>query len=214
MSDLWQAQATIAKELFELPGGPLQAAVGRCIVEESIDAPSANPSGRGDQYDRYYSVNSVGTQGSRNVKSGSSKSTRRSSTCSSSTSRAATTITRPVRARSRRRSARSSLRSQRSRIRGTWSKGFRIPSFNEVVRLADDGLHHRTVNCGTYRRVLRRARRQRATRRGSTPLRPDPDRQPERSIRRNRPRSPPASSSSRCATSASRSISGTSRSRT
>src|SRR3546814_17481036 len=36
---------------------------------ESIDAPSANPGTLGNQYDRYYSINSVGTAGSRNVKS-------------------------------------------------------------------------------------------------------------------------------------------------
>src|SRR3546814_16075992 len=43
VSELWQVQGTLAKDLFELPGGPLQAAVGLSYRDESIDAPSANP---------------------------------------------------------------------------------------------------------------------------------------------------------------------------
>src|SRR3546814_12316254 len=69
VSELWQVQGTLAKDLFELPGGPLQAAVGVSYRDESIDAPSANPGTLGNQYDRYYSINSVGTAGSRTVKS-------------------------------------------------------------------------------------------------------------------------------------------------
>ena len=42
-SRLWQAQGTIAKDLFELPGGAMQAALGASYREESIDAPSGNP---------------------------------------------------------------------------------------------------------------------------------------------------------------------------
>src|SRR3546814_9469990 len=42
---------------------------GLSYRDESIDAPSANPGTLGNQYDRYYSINSVGTAGSRNVKS-------------------------------------------------------------------------------------------------------------------------------------------------
>src|SRR3546814_2276164 len=44
VSELWQVQGTLAKDLFELPGGPLQAAVGVLYRDESIDAPSANRS--------------------------------------------------------------------------------------------------------------------------------------------------------------------------
>ncbi|WP_281709423.1 hypothetical protein, partial [Phaeobacter italicus] len=54
VSELWQFQATLAKDLFQLPGGPLQAAVGVSYRDESIDAPSANPGTLGNQYDRYY----------------------------------------------------------------------------------------------------------------------------------------------------------------
>ena len=62
-------QGTIAKELFELPGGAMQAAVGVSYREESIDAPSANPANIRAPYTRYYSINAVGTAGSRDVKS-------------------------------------------------------------------------------------------------------------------------------------------------
>src|SRR4029078_5759665 len=73
VSKLWQAQGTVPKELFMLPGGALNAAVGVSYREESIDAPSANPGivgFGGNQYDRYYSINSGGTAGSRHVWSG------------------------------------------------------------------------------------------------------------------------------------------------
>src|SRR3546814_1050926 len=40
VSELWQVQGTLAKDLFELPGGPLQAAVGVSYRDESIDARS------------------------------------------------------------------------------------------------------------------------------------------------------------------------------
>ena len=42
-SDLFQGQFTIGKDLFDLPGGPLQFGVGGAIRYEAIDAPSANP---------------------------------------------------------------------------------------------------------------------------------------------------------------------------
>src|SRR3546814_4018045 len=34
VSELWQVQGTLAKDLFELPGGPLQAAVGVSYRDE------------------------------------------------------------------------------------------------------------------------------------------------------------------------------------
>ena len=69
-SRLWQAQATIGRTLFELPGGPLQAAVGASYRNESINDPSANPENVANPYDRYYGINAVGAVGSRNVASG------------------------------------------------------------------------------------------------------------------------------------------------
>src|SRR5690606_22697373 len=131
VSQLWQVQATLAKDLFELPGGPLQAAVGVSYRDESIDAPSANPGTLGNQYDRYYSINSVGTVGSRNVKSaffelsapiidqlelGFSGRYDDYSTGQSNFSPKLSAKFTPI---------------PQVAIRGTFSKGFRIPSFNE-----------------------------------------------------------------------------------
>lgn len=138
-TDLWQVQATVAKELFELPGGPLNVAVGAAYREESIDAPSANPAVLGNQYERYYSINSVGTAGSRNVKSGffeidapivdmlelsfSGRYDDYSTGQSNFSPKAGVKFT-PI---------------PEIAIRGTWSKGFRVPSFNEAFGLPTTG---------------------------------------------------------------------------
>ena len=150
VSQLWQVQATIAKDLFELPGGPLQAAVGVSYRDESIDAPSANPGTLGNQYDRYYSINSVGTAGSRNVKSaffelsapiidqlelGASGRYDDYSTGQSNFSPKLSLKFTPI---------------PQVAIRGTFSKGFRIPSFNESFGLPTTGYVTRTVNCTTF----------------------------------------------------------------
>ncbi len=150
VSKLWQVQATLAKDLFELPGGPLQVAVGGSYRQESIDAPSGNPGVLGNQYERYYSVNSVGTAGSRNVWSGFFEisapivdsfelnfSGRYDdySTGQSSFSPKVGAKFEPIRGLA---------------LRGTYSQGFRIPSFNESFGLPTTGYVTRTVNCGTY----------------------------------------------------------------
>jgi iron complex outermembrane receptor protein len=149
-SSLWQVEATVAKEIFELPGGPLQVAVGGQYREESINAPSGNPATLGNQYERYYSVNSVGTQGSRNVKSGffeidapvvdmlelslSGRYDDYSTGQSAFSPKVGAKFT-PI---------------PEVALRGTWSKGFRIPSFNEAFGLPTTGYVTRTVNCTTY----------------------------------------------------------------
>ena len=150
MSKLWQVQATLAKDLLELPGGPLQVAVGGSYRQESIDAPSGNPGVLGNQYERYYSINSVGTAGSRNVKSaffelsapiidqlelGASGRYDDYSTGQSNFSPKLSLKFTPI---------------PQVAIRGTFSKGFRIPSFNESFGLPTTGYVTRTVNCTTF----------------------------------------------------------------
>ena len=150
VSELWQVQATLAKDLFELPGGPLQAAVGVSYRDESIDAPSANPGTLGNQYDRYYGINAVGTSGSRNVKSAFFE-------------LSAPVIEQIELTASGRYDDYSTGQSNFSpklgvkftpipqvAVRGTFSKGFRIPSFNESFGLPTTGFVTRTVNCTTY----------------------------------------------------------------
>lgn len=149
-SSLWQVQGTLSRELFELPGGPLQVAVGALYREESIDAPSGNPATLGNQYERYYSINSVGTQGSRSVRSGffeidapivdsfelnlSGRYDDYSTGQGSFSPKVGAKFT-PI---------------PQVAIRGTASKGFRIPSFNESFGLPTTGYVTRTVNCQTY----------------------------------------------------------------
>jgi iron complex outermembrane recepter protein len=146
-SRLWQLQGTIAKDLFELPGGAMQAALGASYREESIDSPSANPSNISSPYDRYYSINAVGTSGSRDVKS------------------AFFEINAPVLKQvellaSGRFDDYSTGQSNFSpkfgfkytpieqlAIRGTFSKGFRIPSFNESFGLPTTGFVARSTGC-------------------------------------------------------------------
>jgi iron complex outermembrane receptor protein len=149
-ADLWQVQATLAREVFELPGGPLQVAVGGLYREESINAPSANPGTTGNQYERYYSINSVGTAGSRDVKSAffeidapvidnlefniSGRYDKYSTGQDAFSPKVGAKFT-PI---------------PELAIRGTWSKGFRIPSFNESFGLPTTGYVTRVVNCTDF----------------------------------------------------------------
>jgi iron complex outermembrane receptor protein len=149
-SELWQVQAILGRTLFQLPGGPLQAAVGVSYRHESINDPSANPENLAHPYDRYFGINAVGAVGSRNVKSGFFE------------------IGAPVIEQlelnvSGRYDDYSSGQTNFSPkvgvkfqpisqlvLRGTWSKGFRIPSFNEAYGLPTTGYTTTSVNCTTY----------------------------------------------------------------
>ena len=151
VSKLWQAQGTLAKDLFELPGGPLQAAVGVAYRKESIDAPSANPANDANPFDRYYSINAVGAEGSRNVKSAffelqapvldtleltaSGRYDKYSTGQKNFSPKLGVKFT-PI---------------DELVLRGTFSKGFRIPSFNEAFGLPTTGyLANQSINCDTY----------------------------------------------------------------
>ncbi len=68
-SELYQAQGSITKSLFELPGGPLQVAVGASYREEKVNAPSLNPGVLNQPTQQYLRVNGFSSQGSRNIKS-------------------------------------------------------------------------------------------------------------------------------------------------
>ncbi len=145
-SDLWQATATIAKSIVGLPGGDLQAAVGVSYRHESINNPSANPANDASPYDRYYGVNSVGAIGSRNVKSGffevnapifeqlevngSGRYDDYSSGQKNFSPKIGAKFT-PI---------------PQAAVRGTYSKGFRIPSFNEAFGLPTTGYINRQLD--------------------------------------------------------------------
>jgi iron complex outermembrane receptor protein len=149
-SKLWQLQGSLAKDLMDLAGGPLQAAIGASYREESINAPSGNPANVSAPAERYFSINAVGTAGARNVKSGffelgapvldnlefsASGRYDKYSTGQDNFSPKLGFKFKPV---------------EMLAVRGTWSKGFRIPSFNEAFGLPTTGYVTRVVNCTTY----------------------------------------------------------------
>lgn len=138
-SDLWQVSATLQKELFQLPGGPLGVAAGVAYRHESINNPSANPENLVTPYERYFVINAVGAVGSREVKSAfyevsapiveqleisaSGRYDDYSSGQSNFSPKFGAKFT-PI---------------PQLAVRGTWSKGFRIPSFNEAYGLPTTG---------------------------------------------------------------------------
>jgi len=137
-SDLYQIQASVAKDLFALPGGNAQLAVGGSVFYEAIDAPSANPDTNGPTQ-RYFSINAFGTSGNRTVSSAfgelqlpffdqflvnaSGRYDHYSSGQSNFSPKVGAKFT-PFR---------------QLAIRGTWSRGFRIPSFGEANALPTTG---------------------------------------------------------------------------
>jgi len=137
-SDLFQIQASVSKELFQLPGGPVQLAVGGSVFYEGIDAPSANPDTNGPTQ-RYFTINAFGTEGNRTVSSAfgelqvpivdqflvnaSGRYDHYSSGQSNFSPKVGAKFT-PFR---------------QLAIRGTWSRGFRIPSFGEANALPTTG---------------------------------------------------------------------------
>lgn len=138
-SDLWQVSATVSRSLFELPGGPLQVAVGGSYRHESINNPSANPANADDPSARYFVLNAVGAVGSRNVLSGffeinapildqlevnvSGRYDEYSSGQTNFSPKVGVKFT-PI---------------PELAFRGTYSQGFRIPSFNEAFGLPTTG---------------------------------------------------------------------------
>lgn len=65
-SDLVQADANISGRIMDLPGGPLQLAVGGAIRYEAVDSPSINSDINGGT-ERFFTLNGFGTKGHRTV---------------------------------------------------------------------------------------------------------------------------------------------------
>ncbi len=65
-SDLFQVQGTVSTSLVELPGGPLQVGVGGSIRYEAVDAPSGNSDFNGPT-ERYFRLNAFASTGHRTV---------------------------------------------------------------------------------------------------------------------------------------------------
>jgi iron complex outermembrane receptor protein len=149
-SELWQASAIVSRSLFELPGGPLQAAVGAAYRHEAINDQSANPENLAHPFDRPFTINAVGAVGSRNVWSAfyevnapildslEVNASGRYDDYSSGQTNFSPKFGvkfKPI---------------EQVLLRATWSKGFRIPSFNEAFGLPTTGYTTLSVNCTTY----------------------------------------------------------------
>jgi len=137
-SDLYQIQASVSKSLFQLPGGPVQLGFGGSVFYEAVDSPSANSDINGPTQ-RYFTINAFGTEGHRTVSSAfgelsipifkqlelnaSGRYDHYSTGQSNFSPKVGAKFT-PF---------------DMLTVRGTWSRGFRIPSFGEANALPTTG---------------------------------------------------------------------------
>jgi iron complex outermembrane receptor protein len=149
-SRLWQIDGNIGREFGELGGGPIQAAIGLQHRSESIDAPSANPANDSAPYERYTGYNSVGTAGSRDVDSAYfevlAPFTENFEMVASGRYDDYSTGQDNFSPKLALKFAPFDVLS----LRGSWSEGFRIPSFNEAFGLPTTGYVTRTVDCTEF----------------------------------------------------------------
>jgi iron complex outermembrane recepter protein len=138
-SELFNAQANVSRPVAQLPGGPLMIGVGASARYEAVDNPSGNPVDDGNPYERYFVLNGTGFSGSRWVYSGygeisapilpelelslSGRYDSYSSGQHAFSPRAGIKVT-PI---------------PQVAFRGSWSRGFRIPSFAEANGLPTTG---------------------------------------------------------------------------
>lgn len=143
-SDLYEAQLSLNKELYQLPGGPLQLGIGGSVYYEAVDAPSANSDINGPTQ-RYFTINAFGTKGNRTVASAfgelnapifdqlelnaSGRYDHYSSGQSAFSPKVGVKV-KPIR---------------QLVLRGTYSRGYRIPSFGEANALPTTGYVSQTV---------------------------------------------------------------------
>jgi iron complex outermembrane recepter protein len=140
-SKLTQIQGTINRDFLQLPGGQLNIAVGAAYRFESVNQPSANPN------DIYYGINAVSVVGSRRVYSGfyeisapvlsilKLKADGRYDSYSSGQSNFSPKFEaqfQPI---------------KELKFRGTFSKGFKIPSFSQAYGAPTTGYTTATFSC-------------------------------------------------------------------
>jgi iron complex outermembrane receptor protein len=137
-SDQYQLQASLSASLMDLPGGPLQFGAGGSIRYEGVDSPSGNSDINGPTQ-RYFTLNAFGTSGNRTISSAffeldapftdwiglnaSGRYDRYSSGQDAFSPKVGLKVT-PI---------------KQIVLRGTYSKGFRIPSFGEANALPTTG---------------------------------------------------------------------------
>lgn len=147
ISKLTQVQLSVDKDLFKLPGGDVNVAVTGQFRRESINQPSSNAPNNVNPNQRYYSINAVSVVGKRTVWSAGYEVTLpifdmlkvkalgsydHYSSGFSAFSPKFEAEFRPI---------------EQLKLRGTYSKGFRAPSFSESFALPTTGFVGATINC-------------------------------------------------------------------
>lgn len=142
-----QVILTIDRDFFDLPGGALNVAVSGQYRYEAVHNPSSNPPNEADPTQRYFSLNAVGVDGSRRVWSGAYEisapitdmlrvkldgSYDSYSTGQSKFSPKFEAEFKPI---------------EELKLRGTYSKGFRVPSFSEAFALPTTGYVTGNIVC-------------------------------------------------------------------
>lgn len=146
-SDLYQGQVSVNKALFKLPGGDAELGFGGSVYYEAVDSPSANSDIDGPTQ-RYFRINAFGTEGHRTVASAfgelnlpvldqfsvnASGRYDHYSTGQSAFSPKVGAMLKP-------------FGNDMLIIRGTWSRGYRIPSFAEANALPTTGYVSNNAN--------------------------------------------------------------------
>ena len=148
-SKLAQVQATLDKDMFELPGGMLNVAIAGQFRHESIDNPSSNAPNAANPNARYFGINAVGVQGARDVWSAAYEisvpvldmlrfkadgSYNHYSTGQKNFSPKFEAEFKPI---------------EQLKLRGTFSKGFRAPNFSESFNLPATGFISAQISCAS-----------------------------------------------------------------
>ncbi|MDB5680965.1 MAG: TonB-dependent receptor [Sphingomonas bacterium] len=149
ISKLTQIQGSVDKDVFRLPGGDVNVAVTGQFRYESINQPSANAPNNAAPNSRYYSINAVSVVGKRHVWSAGYEVTLpifdqlqvkalgsydSYSTGNKAFSPKFEATFKPI---------------EQVKLRGTFSRGFRIPSFSESFALPTTGFVSASIVCAS-----------------------------------------------------------------
>ncbi len=152
-SKLTQIQGTIGKDLFALPGGKANLAVGLAYRFESVNSPSANGPNETNPMDRYLSINAFAVSGSRRVWTGFYElSVPVTDTLKLKADGSYDSYTTNYNASYKRFSPKFEAQwrpVKQLKLRGTYSQGFAVPSFAEAGEILPAiGYVGTTINCG------------------------------------------------------------------
>lgn len=149
-SRLTQFSASLNKDVFSLPGGNANIAVGGDYRFEGINNPSANAPNTVNPYNRYFDINAVSVVGSRHV--------------ASAYYEISLPILPSLKLKADGRYDHYSVGGQnfspkfeaqfqpisQIKFRGTYTRGFHAPSFSELFAAPTTGYVNETLNCGAY----------------------------------------------------------------